>query len=132
MPGDRSTDPVMYVFLRRDLNMPPGKAAAQACHAVHQIVNTLSVMVEDAELPDKGEVNFLEWEGGSYAKVVLGLKDRADRDRLVARLDREKILYHAVVDEGRTVVAPGSETAIALQPLDRETARLLFSEYRLY
>lgn len=126
------SDPVMYVFLRRDLNMPPGKAAAQACHAVHQMVKELTSF--DFQVTDEGGWSALyeRWDGGSYAKVVLGLDSEKDMLDLGEVLDEHHIPISVVIDEGRTVVAPGSRTAMAVAPMDREKARLFFSKYKLY
>lgn len=131
-PPRPPSDPVMYVFVRRDLGMQPGKVAAQACHAVHQLIKDMTSWDFLVTADDKWTNLYEEWDGGSYAKVVLQLPGPDSMADLVRRLEADGIPHSVVVDEGRTVVAPGSRTAMAVAPMDRFRGRLLFSGYRLY
>lgn len=129
-----STDPLMYVFLRSDLAMPPGKAAAQACHAVHRVVRRFERLPHLIETKADREQRGLydEWDEGSWAKCVLAVASDEAMAALEKTLDEHKLAYEVVVDEGRTCVAPGSRTALAVEPVGRALGRALFRGYSLY
>lgn len=70
------------------------------------------------------------WEAGSYAKIVLRV-DELQLDRLRNEMVRTDVLHAHVVDEGRTVLEPGTTTAVALAPMPRAAAPRWLSELKL-
>jgi peptidyl-tRNA hydrolase len=89
------TEPVMYIVIRSDLGMSPGKAAAQVGHAVQLAIRHAEKLTETT-IPEW----LATWEAGSYTKIVLSAKDE-DELKAVA----SSPFWRAVVDEGRTELA---------------------------
>lgn len=102
------SETVIYVVMRRDLNMRRGKEIAQACHAV------LGLGVED-----------------DGAVVGLQVPDLNGLYDLLHEAEVADINCHLVRDAGRTEIEPGTETCIAIGPVVRGFLPLL-SEAKLY
>lgn len=127
---NREDEVVVYIVVRADLNMPVGKTSAQVGHAVHLMLRKIDFWNggSDREIPEHNDLKNWTWEwetkeGASYTKISL----RADSaETILALHDRvweNKFISAKVVDEGRTVVAPNTVTAICLQPMPRSVAR---------
>ena len=103
---------VMYIAAKK---LPPGKLAAQVGHAVLGCYR----LADDEKIKlwlykdDRGD-------GGTQAKVVLRIEGDSDVDAIVAYCRAAKIPYYVVIDAGRTVVEPGTMTAIAWGPVPKD------------
>lgn len=116
---------VQYILVRGDLGMPKGKLAAQVGHAVQLAIRTVE------KSGDQQSREWMRaWEAGSYAKIVLRV-DELQLDRLRNEMVRTDVLHAHVVDEGRTVLEPGTTTAVALAPMPRAAAPRWLSELKL-
>ena len=96
------------IIIRQDLKLPKGKMAAQAAHAsVRAVLNSDKKMVQ-------------EWNDEGMAKIVL----KTDNEKLLLKLLQEAkdhgIKTAMITDAGKTVVAPGTKTCIALGPDEEE------------
>lgn len=115
------SDPVLYVLINKELNMSPGKAAAQAVHATANLAYALG---EQFDFPD------------SYrrAVVVLGAENQQQMENLQEYLDTAEIQSVYYIDEGVNEVGAYSITALAVEPVDAddERAREIFSAFQLY
>lgn len=119
-----SDEIVMYLLIRADLNMPKGKIAAQAGHAVQLVIRN----VECAGDPQS--MDWLrQWEAGSYAKIALRLNGH-DWFAWMKNAMHD-IIYATVVDEGRTAVEPGTMTAVGLQPMPRSRVQEIVGKMKL-
>jgi len=123
-----TTDEIVQyiVLLRSDLKLPKGKAIAQGGHAVQ-----LAIRVVERSSDPRALGWLAAWESGSYTKIAL----KADVEEirvLTERLDAGGVLYARVVDEGRTVVEPGTLTAVGLQPMPRSRASTFVASLGLY
>jgi len=119
---------VMYLVFRADLNMPKGKIAAQAGHAVQLAMLEIDNRAEPA---GRDRAFLREWEDGSYTKIALKVADEAELNALCAALDKGDLLYARVVDEGRTVVEAGTTTALGIQPLPRSQVKPYVQKLKL-
>lgn len=119
---------VMYLIFRADLNLPKGKVAAQAGHAVQL---TLMEVDNRAEMGSRDRDFLREWEDGSYTKIALKVADEAELNALCAALDKGDVLYARVVDEGRTVVQTGTTTALGIQPLPKSQVKPYVEKLKL-
>lgn len=133
VPGDDEI--VMYIVVRKDIGMSPGKVAAQAGHAVQmvllQFVGDEGPPTSDKVLLEKSMAWFGKWLEGSYTKIVLGASEQemnAVCDLLALRPD---VLWSSVEDEGRTEVPPGTITALGFQPMPKSTAKVILGKLRL-
>lgn len=105
------------IVARADLGMGAGKLAAQVAHA--------SLKAYDRA----GDEARREWTTDGQKKVVLRVDDEAGLLALAERADRRGLPFAVVRDAGRTQLAPGTVTALAVGPgpdaeVDRVTGEL--------
>lgn len=96
------------ILVRQDLKLPKGKLAAQVAHAA----------VEATLNSDDKKVK--EWRSQGAKKVVLKVKDE---DELLSYLQKAKdahLTAKLITDAGKTVIAPGTKTTVAIGP-DKES-----------
>lgn len=112
-------NPILYVILNGELNMSPGKAAAQAAHAAMMLKNS-----------HKSEFT------GNYERSVIALaaKNTQQLLNLAEYLRRAGIGFEYYIDEGRNEVDAFSVTALAVAPIDGndETKRRIFESFPLF
>jgi len=96
------------ILIRQDLKLPKGKACAQAAHA--------SV---EAVLKAPEEI-FKAWRQTGMAKIVLKVKDVKQLTSLFQQAKDNNLPASLITDAGRTVIAPGTKTAVAIGPADEE------------
>jgi PTH2 family peptidyl-tRNA hydrolase len=118
-------DPVvLYIVVRKELNMSPGKIAAQTGHVIQKLlmhyfkVQVLSRSKQQQELhfiSDK-ELSRVEtlthWADSTSAKIVLGATDK-EFDSIKEELGKD---IFVVKDAGKTEIEPGTCTVLALWP----------------
>ena len=97
----------LILLVRKDLEMSPGKIAAQCSHA------TLGAYRQTAEA-DPMVLN--SWELTGEAVIVLGVSSEEEMRDLVAKGQRAGLQTHIVRDAGRTEVAPSTATVAAIGP----------------
>jgi len=110
----------MVLCVRTDLKMSKGKMAAQCGHAALGAY-------QDALRHSRALV--LGWERGGQAKIALQVKSVAQVRELERQARLLKVPTHAVIDAGRTQIAAGSLTVLAVGPapvdlIDRITGHL--------
>ena len=94
------------ILVRRDLGLPKGKLAAQVAHAsVEAVLNS-----------DKAKVS--EWRKAGAKKVVLKVKDEKELIEFVGLAKATKLKTALITDAGKTVIAPGTKTCLAIGPDD--------------
>ncbi|MBU0666939.1 MAG: peptidyl-tRNA hydrolase Pth2 [Nanoarchaeota archaeon] len=108
------------ILIRQDLKLPKGKAAAQAAHAA----------VEAVLRSDKDKVKLWRMEG--MAKIVLKVSDLKELLKYNQLAKDEGLITATITDAGRTVVAPGTMTCVAIGPDDEERVDSIISELKLF
>ena len=106
------------ILVRKDLNLPKGKLAAQAAHA----------SVDAVLKSDKKIVN--AWRDQGMAKIVLKVKDEKELINYFQQAKDSGLVASLITDAGRTVIAPGTKTCVGIGPdaeekIDRITGKLL-------
>lgn len=96
------------ILIREDLKLPKGKAAAQAAHA-----SVDAVLKSDSETIKK-------WKKEGMAKIVLKVKDQKELIKYFQQAKDDNIIASLITDAGRTVIAPGTKTAVAIGPDEEE------------
>ncbi len=136
---DPQNEIVMYLVFREDLKMTKGKVAAQAGHAVQLVIEKLrdtcgpeSVLPRDSDRVFEDWGNFVQWKLNSYTKVAVKVPDWSAFTELCADLHFDEVTYAVVTDEGRTNVAPGSVTCLAIAPMPRDVAVKYVGKLKLY
>jgi peptidyl-tRNA hydrolase, PTH2 family len=133
-------DTVQYLVVRQDLDMSPGKMAAQAAHASSKIV--LSHFgrlngVRGAKELQLHQSAFQQWQDRSFAKVVLRVKSRDQLLQLCDQLESLNIPFAPIFDACRTELTPeepnGSVfTCIGITPLFRDEVPKCLQKLQVY
>ncbi|KAG0010229.1 hypothetical protein BGZ80_001659 [Entomortierella chlamydospora] len=97
----------MVLVVRSDLGMGKGKAAAQCCHAT---------LANYKELSKKSPKTLTRWEYCGQAKVTLKVDNEEDMLLLQAQALSIGLAAHSIRDAGRTQIAAGSRTVLAVGP----------------
>ncbi|MBS3138924.1 peptidyl-tRNA hydrolase Pth2 [Candidatus Woesearchaeota archaeon] len=108
------------ILIRADLKLPKGKAAAQAAHA-----SVDAVLKSDKKVIDT-------WRASGMAKIVLKVKDEKELVHLFQAAKEHDIVASLITDAGKTVVAPGTKTAVALGPDSDEKIDAIVGTLKLY
>ncbi|MBU0636503.1 peptidyl-tRNA hydrolase Pth2 [Candidatus Micrarchaeota archaeon] len=94
------------IVIRTDLGMGKGKIAAQSSHA----------SVTAVEKTQQQELDWLlEWKNQGQAKIVLKVNSKKELLELFDAA-KKKLPTALIKDAGRTQIAPGEPTAIAIGP----------------
>jgi peptidyl-tRNA hydrolase, PTH2 family len=96
------------ILVRQDLKLPKGKAVAQGAHA----------SVEAVLRSDKNVVK--QWREEGMAKIALKVKDETVLFKYLQLAKDEGLTVAMITDAGKTVVAPGTRTCLAIGPDEDE------------
>jgi len=96
------------ILIRQDLKLPKGKLAVQCSHA----------SVEATLKSDPGKVR--AWRQEGMAKIVLKVKTEKELINYFQQAKDENLTAALITDAGKTVIAPGTKTAIAIGPEKEE------------
>lgn len=105
------------IVIRTDLNMSPGKLAAQACHA------SVSALLEAEHEAIRA------WLERGQTKIVLATDSEESLRSLAGRCAEAGLPHQLIADAGRTELASGTITALGIGPaaggdIDRVTGAL--------
>ncbi len=104
---DRRNELRMWLAVRRDLDMPPGKLAVQSGHAFATAL--LSAHVREPRLVE-------EYQAAQMSKAVVGVKTLAQLRRVESECIAAGLDHCLVTDAGRTVFGGPTETVCAFGP----------------
>lgn len=109
---------VLYLVVRNDLGMSPGKVAAQVGHGVELALSL-------------GRRHFPHWtpKDPPCAKIVL-MANRHEMEKLCNDFDSNMLAK--VIDEGRTEVPPWSLTVVAFVPAPKGSLMNDLKHLKLY
>lgn len=113
----------MVLVIRTDLNMGKGKAAAQCCHAT---------LANYKELSRKSPKTLGRWEYFGQAKVTLKVDNEEDMLMLQAQAMSIGLAAHSIRDAGRTQIAAGSRTVLAIGPGPISVVNSITGKLKLY
>jgi len=99
------------ILIRADLKLPKGKLGAQAAHASCEAVLR--------SLPDKKSL-VKRWREQGQKKVVLRVESQEELFRFEQLAKTAGIVAALITDAGRTVIAPGTVTALGIGPDEEE------------
>ncbi len=111
----------MAIVVRSDLDMSPGKVAAQACHACLEAYE---------KARRRKDEYWKEWRNVGAKKVILKARSLEELLDLEKKAKRLKLPYALIVDRGLTEIPPNTPTALGIGPsisklIDRVTGHLL-------
>lgn len=107
------------ILVRTDLKMPKGKMAAQVAHASVDAVLKSSPSKVDA------------WRRMGMKKIVVKVVDEKELMEYQNKAKSEKLVAAVITDAGRTVVAPGTKTCMAIGPDEEEKVDKVTSNLKL-
>ena len=94
----------LVVLVRKDLNLPKGKLAAQVGHAA---VDTVA----------KAEPSLVsKWKADGGKKVVLYVENEKELFLYKQKAEDVGLTTKVIQDAGHTVVAPGTKTCLGIGP----------------
>ena len=123
VPSMSAADPgeeMKLVLIVNDLlNMGSGKIAAQCCHATLAVYQSLEQR--------HGSI-LRQWEAEGQKKIALKAKEN-DMSALLSQAEKQRLPCYLVADAGRTQVAAGAHTVLAIGPapgsvIDQITGKL--------
>lgn len=112
----------MVIVAREDLGMSAGKLAAQCCHAA---------LAGFREAQEKTPGELAEWVGSGEKIVVVKAKDEGDMRRVQTAARERGLLANGITDAGRTEVAPGTRTVLAVGPAKESKVDAVTGSLRL-
>lgn len=117
------SDPTLYVFLNKSLNMSSGKAAAQVAHASLQI----------ASITEENTLR-IWYNGDKRTVLVMEARDDLHIRNISDYLNERGYKTSIVIDEGINEIPPYSITAMSVEIVDREkdSVQNLFCMFKLY
>lgn len=107
------------ILIRQDLKLPKGKLASQAAHA----------SVEAVLISDKKKV--AAWHAEGMAKIVLKVNDEKELLYYLRKSKESGLAASLITDAGRTVVAAGTRTAVAVGPDSDEKVDAVVGQLKL-
>jgi len=116
-------DMKMVLVVRQDLKMGKGKAAAQCCHA------TLSAYKQARR---KCPEALRAWECNGQPKVTVKCDNEDDLMLLLTQARSLGLVSAVIADAGRTQIAPGSKTVLAVGPGPGEMVDQVTGSLKLY
>ena len=121
--------PTQFVFLNKSLNMSSGKAAAQAAHAIEELVYTIFTDASQEKIQEYKK----NMSASPRSMIVLQVEDTEELYKLNSYLNSQDIWTGIYVDE----LANGQRfvpTALAVEYLDRNEikAKLLSGMYEKF
>ena len=107
------------ILVRTDLKLPRGKACSQAAHAsVDAVLKADSVIVK-------------KWRQLGMAKIVVKVKDEKELIKYFQIAKDADLPAALITDAGKTVVAPGTKTCVAIGPAEEEEIDKITGELTL-
>jgi len=112
----------MVLVVRNDLAMGKGKIAAQCSHA------TLGAFKKAQKKDQRG---LDAWEEAGQAKVVVKVQDEDEMLALEEEARKAKLITYIVIDAGKTQIASGTSTVLAVGPGPRSTVDSVTGKLKL-
>ncbi|KAI8472026.1 MAG: peptidyl-tRNA hydrolase-like protein 2, mitochondrial precursor (Bcl-2 inhibitor of transcription 1) [Monoraphidium minutum] len=97
----------MVLCVNNSLGMGKGKIGAQCAHAAVGVMGRFRA---------RHELMFKQWEACGQPKIALKVKDEEEMASLAARAQAAGLCCYIVHDAGRTQIAAGSQTVLAVGP----------------
>jgi PTH2 family peptidyl-tRNA hydrolase len=129
-PKANAKEQKMVLLIREDLNMSSGKVAAQCSHAAVGLFQRL--ISEEYRSSPSVQKNLKSWIDEGQKKVCLSIANTETLEDLRASFSMKRIPYFVVEDAGRTEVAYGTETVMAVGPCENEVLDRVTGKLRLF
>jgi PTH2 family peptidyl-tRNA hydrolase len=122
--GDGVSDDLkMVLVVRNDLKMTKGKAAAQCCHACLGAYERAKVALPSV---------VKSWSAEGQPKITLKVDSEEELVQVYSKARAAKLPCYLVQDAGRTQIAAGSKTVVAIGPASNAHIDAITSHLKLY
>ncbi|XP_009627996.1 uncharacterized protein LOC107805286 isoform X1 [Nicotiana tabacum] len=121
-PKPDDEDLKMVLVVRQDLKMAQGKIASQCAHAATGMY---------AELMQSDRYLLRQWEQCGQPKIVVTCKNQQEMNKLKEAAENIGLPTFVVADAGRTQVASGSRTVLAVGPGSKSAVDSVTGKQRL-
>lgn len=119
----------MVLVVRQDLKMGKGKIGAQCGHAT---LGAYKGVLRKAHNGNKTMAKYLAaWEDLGQAKICVQVKTEEELDAVEQHAKTEGLPTHVVRDAGRTQIAAGSRTVLALGPAPKSKVDVVARHLKL-
>lgn len=108
------------ILIRKDLKMSKGKTAAQAAHGA----------VEATLKADKSLVS--KWRSAGMKKVTLSVNSEKELYKYLQIAKEDGLATGLITDAGRTEIAPGTPTCLAIGPDDEDIIDSITGELKIF
>ena len=108
------------IIIRSDLKLPKGKSAAQAAHASVEATLRSNSRIVSA------------WRNQGMKKIVLKVANEKELLQIQNEAKRAGLVAALITDAGKTVVAPGTKTVVALGPDNEEKIDTVTAGLKMY
>lgn len=108
------------ILIRKDLKMSSGKTAAQAAHAA----------VEAVLRSEKGIVS--SWRSMGMKKITLKVESEKELYKYLQLAKDSGLITALITDAGRTEIAPGTPTCLAIGPDKEEKIDTITGELKSF
>ena len=107
------------ILARNDLKLPKGKLAAQCAHAsVEAVLKSEKSIVKD-------------WQNFGQKKIVLKVEDEKELIHFFQKARDLGFTASLITDAGKTVLAPGTKTCVAIGPDDEDKINTLTGKLKM-
>ncbi|KAJ3142612.1 hypothetical protein HK101_003263 [Irineochytrium annulatum] len=121
--GSGSGEWKLVLAIRTDLDMQKGKVAAQCGHA------TLAAY---KQMMKRDPAGLKQWEKWGQAKITLKVQSEEEMLDLQRKARALGLVAESILDAGRTQIAAGSRTVLAIGPGPKERVNEVTGKLRLY
>ena len=97
----------MVIVTRKDLDLSPGKLAAQVAHAA------VTCALDTKKINSKW---FQKWQNEGAKKAVVKVDSEGEFYSLKERAEQLKIVAHIISDAGHTEIPAGTKTVLGIGP----------------
>lgn len=138
-------DVKQVILIRKDLNMPPGKCAAQAAHAsLEAIFNRMNVNIEQLDDYEGTRAVYRElnttcnsalnmWICGEQKKVCLAVNSQEELDYYYNLAKQNNLMSSYIIDNGHTVFnGIPTPTCVAIGPDFSHLIDTITTKLKLY
>jgi peptidyl-tRNA hydrolase len=116
----------MVLIIRTDLGMGKGKVAAQCSHA------TLAAYQIAQKKSEQTRKWLAQWDDGGCAKITLKCLDEKEMLALEKASKKEGLVAVSIQDAGKTQIAAGSRTVLAIGPGPKDAIDFISGHLKLY
>lgn len=143
------TDPKQVIVVRRDLEMPIGKLAAQVAHASmapllnlgewnhgyiieQERVDTFNTFQITMPESDSIMADVFHWMRNAFGKVVLEVYSEEQMNDIWDKVQKTNLPQAKIVDSGRTTFNEPTLTCVGIGPGDRAAIDQITGDLKLY